>query len=659
MKKSFIHILLLITVLFSLPNSSKANYAAGGELIYVHISDSTYQFFFKLYRDCSGNAEPDTIPLCFFNPCTNSSFSRAMAKWTGTQQPPIGPICAQLKSNCDSPGSPIQAYKEVWYVKTVTMPSRCNSWRIFTYSTTRNSIYNLQNALSSSMYVEARMNNALTHNNSSPYYSVRPPYGAAQSSPFTYNAGAIDADGDSLRTDLVMLRTGVSNCTDTPNNMSFNTANPSYNLSTNPFGTNNTFGINGGTGQMGFTPTLAGKANVVLRTREYRNGVLIGSIMREMQIMTLNFSGLVPTYTAIRGCGAPGTGTIHGCMGTPLSFCIDFLSSDTTSRLFLTTSLATSIPGATMVFTNHGKDSVRGTFTWTPTANDVGNHTFATLMVDSLCKAGIPLNQAFITNLTIWGKVKASPDTFVCSGSSVPLHVTGGGGYQWTVVSGTANSLNNNNIANPIASPTVTTIYAVQSTANSFCPNLNKDTVTVTVVPLTYPSINILVSPDSNINSGTNVVFIAGTANCANPAYQWKINGTNVPGATNSTFSSSTMNDNDKISCMLTCADSCPSPQDTVSNIITMHVSTSIDELSNKSDIEVYPNPNNGEFIVKNALVGTRIIICNLYGQEVHAGTVTETETRIFAPDLPDGIYLLKAQTALGTETIRINIINQ
>lgn len=658
--KNYSFYIIIIAIVFSvLPSATKANYAAGGELIYIHISDSTYQFFFKLYRDCSGNAEPDSVQLCFNNPCNNSTFSRYMTKWTGTQQPPIGPICTQLKSNCDSPGSPVQAYKEIWYWKTVTMPSRCNSWRIFTYSTTRNSIYNLQNALSSAMYVETRMNNSATHNNSSPYYSVRPPYGAANSNPYTYNAGAVDADGDSLWTDLVMLRTGVSTCTDTANNMSFNTANPAYNLSTNPFGTSNTYGINGGTGQMGFTPTQNGKANIVLRTREYRNGVLIGSIMREMQIMTLNLSGAVPTYTAIRGCGAPGTGTINGCMGTPLSFCIDFLSSDTTSRLFLTTSLSTSIPGATMVFTNLGKDSVRGTFTWTPTANDVGNHSFLTLMVDSLCKAGIPLKQVFNTNLNIWGKINAGPDTFVCSGSSVQLQVTGGGGYQWTVVSGTANSLNNPNIVTPVASPTVTTIYAVQSTVNSFCPTLNKDTVTVMVVPLTYPSVNISVVPDSNISSGTNVVFIASTANCANPVYQWKLNGSNIAGATNSTYSSSTLNDNDKISCMLTCADSCPSPQDTVSNIITMHVSSSVNQLSGEPGIVVYPNPNNGKFVLKSTPVGTRIIICNLYGQAVHTGTVTETETRISIPDLPDGIYLLKVQSTFGVKTIRINIINQ
>ncbi|MBZ0097780.1 MAG: hypothetical protein K8F30_01770, partial [Taibaiella sp.] len=537
MKKSTLVSVIILFAALCTPREAKANYAAGGELIFVHVADSTYQFFFKLYRDCSGNPEPDSIPLCFNNPCNNSSFSRYMTKWTGTQLPVIGPICTQLKSNCDSPGSPVQAYKEVWYVKAVTMPSRCNSWRIFTYNTARNSIYNLANAASSSMYVEARMNNSITDSNSSPYYSVRPLYGVANGNPFTYNAGAIDADGDSLWTDLVMLRTGVNSCTDTPTNMSFASASPAYNLINNPFGTGNTFSFNGGTGQMGFTPSLAGKANIVIRTREYRNGAMIGSIMREMQIMTLNFSGSFPTYTAIRRCGAPpGTAPINGCVGTPISFCIDFLSSDTTSRLFLTNTLATSIPGATMVFTNQGNDSVRGTFTWTPTANDVGNHMFAAIMTDSLCKVGVPLTQVFFTNLTVWGKTNAGPDTFVCSGQSVSLHATGGAGYQWTVLSGTPNSLSNPNIASPIASPAVTTTYEVVSTNNTACPHLNRDTVTVTVAPLTFPSINISVSPDSNVKSGDLVAFTANVANCANPAYQWKINGNNVPGATQALF---------------------------------------------------------------------------------------------------------------------------
>jgi Fe2+ transport system protein B len=90
-----------------------------------------------------------------------------------------------------------------------------------------------------------------------------------------------------------------------------------------------------------------------------------------------------------------------------------------------------------------------------------------------------------------------------------------------------------------------------------------------------------------------------------------------------------------------------------------MHVSSSVNQLSGEPGIVVYPNPNNGKFVLKSTPVGTRIIICNLYGQAVHTGTVTETETRISIPDLPDGIYLLKVQSTFGVKTIRINIINQ
>jgi len=61
---------------------------------------------------------------------------------------------------------------------------------------------------------------------------------------------------------------------------------------------------------------------------------------------------------------------------------------------------------------------------------------------------------------------------------------------------------------------------------------------------------------------------------------------------------------------------------------------------------------------LKYAAVGTRVIICNLYGQEIYSGTVTDAETKIVVRDVPDGIYLLRAYTPAKTKTIPINIIN-
>ena len=328
MKKALLIFISILALAVS-ANRAKANYAAGGELIYIHIADSSYQFFFKLYRDCSGSAEPDTIPLCFFNPCMNVSFSVPMPKWIGTGGGSvIGPLCGG-KNNCDSPGSLIPAYKEVWYAAIATMPARCNAWRIFTRTVTRNSIYNIQNSASSPMYVEATMNNTLTHSNSSPYYSVKPMYAVPLNVAYTFNNGGIDADGDSLWHDVIMPRTGAFTCSDTAVIMNFANSSPLFNLSVNPFQTNNTFNMNKQNGQLSFTATMQGKGNMVVRTREYRNGIQIGSVMREIQMNTLP-SFAPPVYTTGTTCGTPpsSNGKIFGCTNQNLTYCFFYKSPD-------------------------------------------------------------------------------------------------------------------------------------------------------------------------------------------------------------------------------------------------------------------------------------------------------------------------------------------
>ncbi len=847
MKKAHIYILIVITVLLSLPGTSKANYAAGGELIFVHISDSTYQFFFKLYRDCSGNAEPDTIPLCFFNPCTNQSFTVPMPKWLGTGGSTIiKPLCSSGPTNCDSPASLTQAYKEIWYAAIATMPGRCNAWRIFTRTATRSSIYNIQNSASSAMYVEATMNNSTTDSNSSPYYSVKPMYAVPLNVAYTFNNGGIDADGDSLWHDLIMPRTGASTCSDTAVNMSFANSSPLFSLNTNPFQTNHTFNFNRSNGQISFTSGMQGNGNIVLRTREYRNGVQIGSVMREIQIRTMQLPS-PPVYTTGSTCGTPpsSNGKIFGCVGQNISYCFFYKSPDSNSRIYLSDDLATMIPGANITYTNQGTDSVHAVFSWTPGINDVGNAFNIIFITDSLCSFPVPLQYARSIDYQIWGPVKTNNDTTICAGEPVYLGVSGGGSYQWTVLSGSQNSLSNPNAANPVATPTATTTYVVTSTINPYCTNINKDTVTVTVRPSTpgsnaigtsfgcghnplvnyinacpgqnisfcfytqstdndallYPSdnsatslpaanisytgygsnsingtfswtpgpndigfhsvtlttydsacvtgngshtkqqtvgiivwgppkitgdtfichgesvqltasgglgyhwrilrggslnslsdtsiynpvatpdstttyvvtslansycnnnkdsitvhvypasavpkprINITVAPDSNIHLYNSVTFTANASGCNNIKYQWFVNGTQVPGAYSSSYTTSKLLNLDKVWCKVVCTDTCPSPADTASNIITMHVSTSVVGVTKDGVVKVYPNPNNGKFIVeypgKNKTI--TLTVTNLLGQVVFTNGNYIAGQDINLAGLPQGTYIIRA----------------
>jgi gliding motility-associated-like protein len=72
--------------------------------------------------------------------------------------------------------------------------------------------------------------------------------------------------------------------------------------------------------------------------------------------------------------------------------------------------------------------------------------------------------------------ITASADATICDGESIQLNVTGGTNYTWTPSTG----LSNANIANPIANPTSTTTYIVNSLANG-CPA--SDTVIIRVLP--------------------------------------------------------------------------------------------------------------------------------------------------------------------------------
>ena len=107
--------LLLITLIalfstFLTSNTAKASHATGGELIYVHLGDSAYQFILKFYRDCRGPDAPTDFTLCVFNTCTNQQFTIPMPKWSGTLPPDnrangsvISPGCANVNTLCDSP----------------------------------------------------------------------------------------------------------------------------------------------------------------------------------------------------------------------------------------------------------------------------------------------------------------------------------------------------------------------------------------------------------------------------------------------------------------------------------------------------------------------------------------------------------------------------
>ena len=478
-----------------LHNKTYASHAAGAEIIYVHISDSTYQFFFKFYRDCEGISEPASTSLCFFNTCTNQTFSVPLTKWGGTLPPdnrpngsPVSAGCSQFPTKCESDTSVIPGYEEWWYSCIATLPLKCNYWRFGVAENARNPQNNI---VAGTLYVETTFNSSQTWQNSSPYYSVKPiPY-VCLNEPTTFNNGALDSDGDSLWSQMINPLASA-NCTITPPTQAARrNLTPIIAFPNNPMQTSNSFNLNGANGQMSFTATQAtGASTLTMKTREFRKiGNTIhelGSIMRDVQVQVMLCNNQPPVLDSIilKSPGDVLNNQVYGCVNDTLQFCFSVRSTDTAAILLASDNLAQKIPAASITYSFLGTDSIQGCFSWVPQSTDAGkNHSFLLFIKDSTCRApGILLQYTKTIDIFIWGKIQATPDTNICLGEPSFLGVTGGGNYEWTVISGTNPSLTNPNIQNPVATPKVKTTYVVTSKANQYCPSINTDTVIIDVL---------------------------------------------------------------------------------------------------------------------------------------------------------------------------------
>ncbi len=121
--------------------------------------------------------------------------------------------------------------------------------------------------------------------------------------------------------------------------------------------------------------------------------------------------------------------------------------------------------------------------------------------------------------------------------------------------------------------------------------------------PLVVPSVNITVSPGSTICAGDNVTFTALPTNGGgSPGYQWYVGASPVGGNTQ-TWSSTSLNDGDVVSCVLTSSAACPSPLTATSNLVTMTVNPLITPTVSVSSVPAAGNICLGQPVTFTATV--------------------------------------------------------
>lgn len=341
-----------VILLLAFSRSTYATHAAGAELTYTCLGGNTYRVVASFYRDCAGSNEPNSVTIRYGSASCGYNLSVVAPKAPAPNGTEITMPCAAQPSSCN--GGFSTGLRQWVYTAVVTLPAACADW-VFSYKVCcRNcSITTIQSpcATGSEIYIESRLNNILAPGNSSPYFTNAPIAIMPVGQPFNYHQAVNDADGDSLSYELITPMTSA--------NTTVNFIPPASTQT--PLASLTPFFIDQNSGDIRFTPSMLQIGILAVRIREFRNGVEIGSVIRDMQVYTYNSTNSVPSVVV------PFTGTIRGCAGQQLCFNLDTFDPDSLQQLQV--SVHANIPGATINVIPGSRPQIQ--FCWTPDSQHV------------------------------------------------------------------------------------------------------------------------------------------------------------------------------------------------------------------------------------------------------------------------------------------------
>ncbi len=301
---------------------AQATHVYGADFYYEHVRDNDYRLFLVVYGDCSGQAFPSLEGAkCLVSVFQGGKLQDTVQLFQEGAGVEVTPICPKLisQSACKSPPGNIPGVKRYIYTREYSMPYRAKDWSFFfggnmgTQAGRSNSITNVLNGGTLSLTITLN-NLSFESGNSSPIFTTIP-------TPFyclsrqLYNQGAVDRDGDSMVYQLVpalLNGNGLAPVTYSPG---FSATHP---LATTTGG----FSFDSLSGQLDFTPDRIQRSLAVTRVTEYRNGIVVGTAMREMTFIIIPNCENTPVFSRMDTLtesymgGVPKNTTFYACEAT-------------------------------------------------------------------------------------------------------------------------------------------------------------------------------------------------------------------------------------------------------------------------------------------------------------------------------------------------------
>ncbi|MEX0968496.1 MAG: gliding motility-associated C-terminal domain-containing protein [Bacteroidia bacterium] len=290
-----LYLLIFFLILCRLP--AGATHIVGGDFNLQHLQGNEYLLTLKVFRDCKNGVPYFNLPLYvgMYDKGTHAKvdtfkFNQILSNDTLEFQ---GGSCYTFGIECTHIG----LYQRVIELDSAVFNSsngyyfsweRCCRNRIIRNIEVLNGIETITGM---TFYMEIP---PLNQENSTPVFAAPPLTFLCVNHPFSFNYNVTETDGDSLVYSLVqpLKGTTTANSPNDPGQINYPIINsgpysltqwrPGYSLQ-NIMDGNPSLAIDSATGQLTVTPTQQGIYVVAIKVEEYRNGVKLGEVRRELQ----------------------------------------------------------------------------------------------------------------------------------------------------------------------------------------------------------------------------------------------------------------------------------------------------------------------------------------------------------------------------------------
>ena len=321
-----VFILSLIGIIYA--QYASASHVAGGFIRYQSTGvPHQYNINLTLYRYCAGIQMNVNNPVIYFRrTCGGTPFGETLVFNTSSGQA-VPQYCANSPSLCNG-GTRYGLQKYVWE-DIVTLPfdasnPDCNRWTLTWGNNSvdgfpaRNNSNTLLNGGGTNFFIDAYLDDNVLNPQTAPLFvdSLVPAYCINQ--PVAVNFNAVDPDGDSLAFGLVPAQSAYN--TPVVYATGYSAAQPA--LSTGGIS------VNPANGNITFTTSNPQTTLFVLRMEKYRNGVLIGYIKFDVQVLLGAFPYCVPIFSSVVLTGCAQVNLPSGPVTQSGTYVDSFFSAD-------------------------------------------------------------------------------------------------------------------------------------------------------------------------------------------------------------------------------------------------------------------------------------------------------------------------------------------